>query len=99
MGDGPRGIQVFQDHFVVSTSGSPPSQTSSVTDLRSHSHTWARRRLKSAASMLNLFNLKGVSWRLGGNDQEKVVLSAVEVESLRSEIANLEERESHFKAQ
>ncbi|KAG8375110.1 hypothetical protein BUALT_Bualt10G0066200 [Buddleja alternifolia] len=99
MGDGPRGIQVFQDHFVASTSGSPPSQTSSVTDLRSHSHTWARIRLKSAASMLNLFNLKGVSWRLGGNDQEKVVLSAVEVASLRSEIANLEERESHFKAQ
>lgn len=29
----------------------------------------------------------------------QVVLSAVEVESLRSEIADLEERESHFKAQ
>lgn len=29
----------------------------------------------------------------------QVVLSAVEVESLRSEIAALEERESHFKAQ
>ncbi|KAK6158435.1 hypothetical protein DH2020_005749 [Rehmannia glutinosa] len=101
MGDGPRGIQVFPDYFVASTSGSDslPSQTSSVTDLRSHSHTWARRRLKSATSMLNLFNLKGLSWRLGANGQEKVVLSAVEVESLRSEIVSLEERESHFKAQ
>lgn len=34
MGDGPRGIQVFPDHFVASTSasGSQPSQTSSDTD-------------------------------------------------------------------
>ncbi|KAL3652780.1 hypothetical protein CASFOL_002461 [Castilleja foliolosa] len=97
MGDGPRGIQVIPDYFVASTSGSDsiPSQTSPVTDF---SHTWARRRLKSATSMLNLFNLKGLSWKLGANDQEKIVLSVVEVESLRSEIAALEERESHFKA-
>lgn len=33
------------------------------------------------------------------NYNSQVVLSAVEVESLRSEIAALEERESHFKAQ
>ncbi|KAH6804394.1 Pleckstrin homology domain-containing protein [Perilla frutescens var. hirtella] len=105
MGDGPRGIQVFPDYFAASTSGSgspsTPSQASSITtELRSQSHTWARRRLKSATSMLNLFNLRGrLSWKLGANGDEKVVLSAVEVESLRSEIAALEERESHFKAQ
>ncbi|KAL8521283.1 hypothetical protein ACS0TY_011718 [Phlomoides rotata] len=104
MGDGPRGIQVFPDYFVASTSGSDSlssqaSSTSSSTDLGSHSHTRARRRLRSA-TMLNLFSLRGrLSWKLGANDQEKVVLSAVEVESLRSEIAALEERESHFKAQ
>ncbi|XP_057802515.1 uncharacterized protein LOC131017801 isoform X1 [Salvia miltiorrhiza] len=105
MGDGPRGIQVFPDYFAASTScsGSPPtpSQASpSATELRSQSLTSARRRLKSARSMLNLFNLRGrLSWKLGANGEEKVVLSAVEVESLRSEIASLEERESHFKAQ
>lgn len=160
MGDGPRGIQVFPDYFVASTSGSGslPSQTSSsTTDLRclflqnsnienelmwlsihccyicncfslGLSHTRARRRLRSATSMLNLFSLRGrLSWRLGANGEEKVniivchlliswkccfqfygnsniynwqvVLSAAEVESLRSEIAALEERESHYKAQ
>ncbi|EYU23342.1 hypothetical protein MIMGU_mgv1a013513mg [Erythranthe guttata] len=50
------------------------------------------------SSAINL-SLKGLSWRLGANGQDKVVLSVVEVESLRSEIAALEERESHFKAQ
>ncbi|XP_073130147.1 uncharacterized protein [Henckelia pumila] len=106
MGDGPRGIHIFPDHFAESTSGadSPRSETSSATDLtsssvlRSHSRTWARRKFKNAASMLNLFSLKGLSWGLGANGQEKVVLSAVEVASLRSEIGSLEERESHFKA-
>lgn len=57
------------------------------------------RGLKSSPSMLKLFSLKGLPWRSGTNDQEKVVLSAVEVESLRSEIAALEERESHYRAQ
>ncbi|PIN01747.1 hypothetical protein CDL12_25742 [Handroanthus impetiginosus] len=103
MGDGPRGIQIFPDHFLASpsSSGSPPSQTSSVknSELSPHSHSSARRRLKRAVSMLNLFSLKNLSWRLGANGQEKVVLSAVEVASLRSEIAALEERESHYKAQ
>ncbi|KAL9177477.1 hypothetical protein ABFS82_01G060900 [Erythranthe guttata] len=101
MGDGPRGIEVLPDYFVASTSGSDtlPVQTSSAINLRSHSHTWARQKIRSATSMLNLFSLKGLSWRLGANGQDKVVLSVVEVESLRSEIAALEERESHFKAQ
>ncbi|KAI3453824.1 hypothetical protein Pfo_010487 [Paulownia fortunei] len=100
MGDGPRGIQVFPDHFAASTSaaGSLPSQPSSITDLRSQSDTWARRKLKSVACMLNLFNLRGLPWELSENGQEKVVLSAVEVESLCSELAALDERESHCKA-
>ncbi|KAG6409811.1 hypothetical protein SASPL_127853 [Salvia splendens] len=105
MGDGPRGIQILPDYFAASTSGSgspstPSQASSSATELRSQSLTSSRRRLKSARSMLNLFNLRGrLSWKLGANGEEKVVLSAVEVESLRSEIADLEERESHFKAQ
>ncbi|KAL6501770.1 hypothetical protein OROGR_026903 [Orobanche gracilis] len=100
MGDGPRGIQVFPEYFLASTSSSdsPPGLTPSVTDLRSHSHT-RPRRLKSTTSMLNLFNLKGLSWRLSASGQEKVLLRVVEVESLRSEISDLEERKSHYKAQ
>ncbi|KAJ0478021.1 putative pleckstrin domain, PH-like domain superfamily [Helianthus annuus] len=49
--------------------------------------------------MLNLFNLKRLSW---GNDtddgKQKVALSATQVESIRSELADLEEREAHLKA-
>lgn len=100
MGDSPQEIQVT-GHFLASTSDSHslPSQTSSIADLSSRSYTLAQRSLQSAASMLNLFNLKGLSWKSGATGQEKVVLSAVEMESLRSEIAALEERESHYKAQ
>lgn len=37
MGDGPRGIEVFPDHFQASTSGAPPpeSQVSPVVHQRS----------------------------------------------------------------
>ncbi|KAI3756369.1 hypothetical protein L1987_56189 [Smallanthus sonchifolius] len=48
--------------------------------------------------MLNLFNIKRLSWGTDTNGQQKVVLSAAEVESLRSELADLEEREAHLKA-
>ncbi|XAR70171.1 hypothetical protein NMG60_11026945 [Bertholletia excelsa] len=105
MGDGPRGIKVISDHFETSTPcvDSSKSATSSTVHpttnntLRSHSPVWARRKLKSAASMLNLFNLRVLTW--GSGADEKVVLSAAEVESLRSGIAYLEEREAHLKAQ
>ncbi|XP_049415562.1 uncharacterized protein LOC125878364 isoform X2 [Solanum stenotomum] len=49
--------------------------------------------------MLNMFSPRKLPWVSGTDDQKKVVLTAVEVESLRSEIASLEEREAHLKAQ
>lgn len=49
--------------------------------------------------MLNLFSLRRLSWGSGTDGQDKVVLTAAEVESLRSEISDLEEREAHLKAQ
>jgi hypothetical protein len=49
--------------------------------------------------MLNLFTLRGMPWASSTDGQKKVRLSAVEVESLRSELADLEEREAHLKAQ
>lgn len=47
--------------------------------------------------MLNLFSLRRLPWVSDG--QEKVELSAAELESLRSELSELEERESYLKAQ
>ncbi|KAJ7010482.1 hypothetical protein NC653_001047 [Populus alba x Populus x berolinensis] len=65
----------------------------------SNSHFWSGRKLRSAAFMLNLFNLQRLSWGSSANDQEKVELPVRELESLRSELAYLEERESYLKAQ
>lgn len=49
--------------------------------------------------MLKLFSFRGLPWSLSNGGQEKVQLTAVEVESLRSELADLEEREAQLKAQ
>ncbi|KAL5747686.1 hypothetical protein ACOSQ2_024983 [Xanthoceras sorbifolium] len=100
-------IKVFQDHFQVSTpiadspqSNSPSSsQPRSDNTLRSSSHSRTRRKFKSAALMLNLFSLRGLPWVTSPDGQEKVELTATELESLRSELADLEEREAHLKAQ
>lgn len=49
--------------------------------------------------MLKLFSFRGLPWVSGEDGQEKVILSAAEVASLRSEITDLEEREAYLKAQ
>ncbi|XP_047338414.1 uncharacterized protein LOC124942050 [Impatiens glandulifera] len=103
MGDGPRGIKFISDHFQVSSSSvdntvqrssSKASCPSSSNSTRSNSSYWARRKLRSAASMLNFFSLP---W--GSGSQEKVVLTASEIECLKSEVTDLEEREALLKAQ
>ncbi|GKA08933.1 pleckstrin homology domain-containing protein [Tanacetum coccineum] len=107
MGDGPRGIEIFPDHFQVSTSGVETPQTTSSSSLctknefehSSSSRLWAKRRLKSAASILNLLSPRRLSWGNDTSGQEKVILSATEVKTLQSEVADLEERESHLRAQ
>ncbi|XP_059640686.1 uncharacterized protein LOC132282887 isoform X2 [Cornus florida] len=106
MGDGHRKVEFIPDHFQASTSSvdSLPKKTSSIshsetdTSSRSNSRLWARRKLRSAAAMLNLFSLQKLPWGSGSDCQEKVVLTAVEVGSLRSELADIEEREAHLKA-
>ncbi|GAB4834564.1 hypothetical protein Ancab_032822 [Ancistrocladus abbreviatus] len=57
-----------------------------------------QRKLRSASFMLRLFSLRGLPFT-GTDDQEKVELTAIELQSLRAELANLEEREAHLKAQ
>lgn len=49
--------------------------------------------------MLNLFSLRNLSWGSRTAGQEKVEVTAAEVESLQSELADVEEREAHLKAQ
>lgn len=105
--DGSRGIKVISDHFEGSASSvdSPQVRTPSTSQPRinnpssSNSHSWARKKFRSATSMLNLFSLRELMWGSGTDGQEKVVLTSAEVQSLRSTVAYLEEREAHLKAQ
>ncbi|KAE8055140.1 hypothetical protein FH972_012001 [Carpinus fangiana] len=97
-------LKVIPDHFKASTTSvdSHQNRTSSVSqqsDDSWRSHSWTRKKLRSAAFMLNLFTFKGMAWGSSTNGQEKVELSAAEVESLRSELADVGEREAHLKAQ
>ncbi|KAF7828144.1 Pleckstrin homology (PH) domain-containing protein [Senna tora] len=49
--------------------------------------------------MLNLFSLRRLPWGSGTGGQEKVELTAAELESFQSELADIKEREAHLKAQ
>ncbi|XP_016202178.1 uncharacterized protein LOC107643122 [Arachis ipaensis] len=105
MDDGAGKINFIPDYFQVpaSVAKSPENRTPSITEpgtnkhLRSRQHLWGQRTMR-AASMLRLFSLRGLPW-LGNGGQEKVELTAAEVESLRSELADMEEREAQLKAQ
>ncbi|XP_027911073.1 uncharacterized protein LOC114169888 [Vigna unguiculata] len=48
--------------------------------------------------MFKLFTLPRLSWSSSNGGQEKVVLTVAEVESLRSELADIEEREAQLRA-
>ncbi|VVB11896.1 unnamed protein product [Arabis nemorensis] len=106
MDDGtPRKLKILPDHFSAPSPSTESAQDDSPSSsqprddisLRTHSQSRIRRKLKRAALMLNLFTLRRLPWISDG--QEKVELSAAELESLRSELSELEERESYLKAQ
>ncbi|CAD5179496.1 uncharacterized protein LOC103989154 [Musa acuminata AAA Group] len=94
-------LEVLPEHFrPTEASEHSPQTTNSRADykLRSLGHSWAVRRVMGAASLLNLFTLSRLPW--GSRDHnDKIELTRVEVESLRSEIADAEERETYLKAQ
>ncbi|KAL0798520.1 hypothetical protein Bca101_053695 [Brassica carinata] len=106
MGDAtPKKLTILPDHFSVPTSeasldDSPSSsQPRDDPSLRSQSQSQSRtrRKLKRAAHMLNMFTLPRLPWVSDG--QDKIELSAAEMESLRSELSELAEREAYLKAQ
>ncbi|KAK4260607.1 hypothetical protein QN277_003700 [Acacia crassicarpa] len=108
MDDARRKLNIISDHFQAPTSSEEPLEngTPSISEPRTHKnlrshhhhHLWTRSKL-GASFMLKLFSLRGLSWGSGGSGQEKVELTAAQIESLRSELADIEEREAHLKAQ
>ncbi|XP_071730665.1 uncharacterized protein [Rutidosis leptorrhynchoides] len=97
MFEGPVGIKIFPDYFQVPISGAdtPQAINSSVSQEENKIEQSYSNRLRA---MLNLFNIKRLSWGTDTDGKQKVVLSPIEVESLRSELSDLEEREAHLKA-
>ncbi|KAJ8768566.1 hypothetical protein K2173_022676 [Erythroxylum novogranatense] len=106
MEDGLNKIKIVPDHFQVSNSieETPKSKTSSIppprisSSSRSRSCIWTGRKLRTAV-MRNFFSMPGLPWGSSSDGQGKVRLNAAELESLRSELAELEEREAYLKAQ
>lgn len=110
----PRKLNILPDHFAVPTPtpttgaaqedspspsfSNPEDHNTSLRSLSQSQSSSTRRKLKRAAHMLNLFSLRRLPWVVS-NGQEKVELSAAELESLRSELSDLEEREAYLKAQ
>ncbi|PKA45731.1 hypothetical protein AXF42_Ash011072 [Apostasia shenzhenica] len=93
-------VEVYPDHFEESKA--PDDCLTSKRNeysLRSRSHSWDVRRMIGSAPMFNLFRLARIPWASHSTDNDKVVLSKTEVGSLRSDIADAEEREAHLKAQ
>ncbi|XXG82360.1 hypothetical protein AAC387_Pa10g0327 [Persea americana] len=96
-------IKVLPDYFEASTPTGDclpaPSSSLQPSDhpLRSHSRLWGRRRFRSASTMLNLFSPR-FQWGSSRNS-EKVELTAAELELLRTNFVNAEQRETHLKAQ
>ncbi|KAK9716672.1 hypothetical protein RND81_06G249600 [Saponaria officinalis] len=84
-----------EDSSHTSTSGTISEFHSSSFISQQSPNTSNRKKFRTASFMLRLFSLKG----LRANGEEKVELSAVELESLRSELKDVEEREAHLKAQ
>uniref|UniRef100_A0A0E0DVA4 PH domain-containing protein n=1 Tax=Oryza meridionalis TaxID=40149 RepID=A0A0E0DVA4_9ORYZ len=64
----------------------------------SRRRSWTPKRVMGAASLLHLLSLPRIRWSSSTEDDDKIELTRAEVESLRTEIADAEERESQLKA-
>ncbi|XP_051222422.2 uncharacterized protein [Lolium perenne] len=99
-------IEVFPHHFSprtepmdaaadgLSTSTSNMNPSPSPSRRRS----WTPKRVMGAASLLQLLSIPRLRWSSSNEDDDKIELTRAEVESLRSEIADADERESQLKA-
>ncbi|KAK4802570.1 hypothetical protein SAY86_000773 [Trapa natans] len=103
-------IKVIPDYFIASSAedssllSCSASSAESLPTLdsnysRSKSQLWTRRKSRRASFRMNLFSLRGLPWSSNADGKEKIELTVAEVESLKAELADLEERNAHLKAQ
>ncbi|KAL6610642.1 hypothetical protein ACP70R_040611 [Stipagrostis hirtigluma subsp. patula] len=97
-------IEVFPQHFMPSKEsmetpdGLSTSKNTMDTSPSSRGRSWTPKRVKGAASLLHLLSIPRIRWSSSNEDDDKIQLTRAEVESLRTEIADADERESHLKA-
>uniref|UniRef100_A0A0E0DVA2 PH domain-containing protein n=1 Tax=Oryza meridionalis TaxID=40149 RepID=A0A0E0DVA2_9ORYZ len=98
-------IEVFPQHFLPSqqsmetpADGLSTSKTNLDSPPSSRRRSWTPKRVMGAASLLHLLSLPRIRWSSSTEDDDKIELTRAEVESLRTEIADAEERESQLKA-
>nr|CAB3464237.1 unnamed protein product [Digitaria exilis] len=97
-------IEVFPQYFVPSKEAmeSPDGLSTSKNNLdtspSSQGRSWTPKRAKGAAAIFRLLSIPRLRWSTSNEDDDKIELSRAEVESLRTEIAEAEERKSHLKA-
>ncbi|XP_062232356.1 uncharacterized protein LOC133929565 [Phragmites australis] len=97
-------IEFFPQHFVPSKEsmetpdGLSTSKNNLDTSPSSQRHSLTPKRVKGAASLLHLLSIPRIRWSTSNEDDDKIELTRAEVESLRAEIADADERESHLKA-
>ncbi|KAK4747927.1 hypothetical protein SAY87_014513 [Trapa incisa] len=103
-------IKVIPDYFIASSAedssllSCSASSAESLPTLdsnysRSKSQLWTRRKSRRASFRMNLFSLRGLPWSSNADGKDKIELTVAEVESLKAELADLEERNAHLKAQ
>ncbi|KAL6841547.1 hypothetical protein ACP4OV_028690 [Aristida adscensionis] len=97
-------IEIFPEHFVPSKEpmetpdGLSTSKNNLDTSTSPRRRSWTPKRIKGAASLLHLLSIPRLKWSSSNEDDDKIELTRAEVESLRTEIADADERESQLKA-
>ncbi|KAF6992563.1 hypothetical protein CFC21_009545 [Triticum aestivum] len=97
-------IEVFPQHFTPkkepmdAADGLSTSKSNMDPSPSPRRRTWTPKRVKGASSLLQLLSIPRIRWSSSNEDDDKIELTRAEVESLRSEIADADERESQLKA-
>uniref|UniRef100_A0A0D9WKL8 Nucleoside diphosphate kinase n=1 Tax=Leersia perrieri TaxID=77586 RepID=A0A0D9WKL8_9ORYZ len=97
-------IEVFPQHFLPSqqsmdtADGLSTSKSNLDSPPSSRRRSWTPKRVMGAASLLHLLSIPRIRWSSSNEDDDKIELTRAEVESLRTEVADAEERESQLKA-
>ncbi|XP_073362666.1 uncharacterized protein [Aegilops tauschii subsp. strangulata] len=97
-------IEVFPQHFTPNkdpmdaAEGLSTSKSNMDPSPSPRRRSWTPKRVKGPASLLQLLSIPRIRWSSSNEDDDKIELTRAEVESLRSEIADADDRESQLKA-